>query len=68
MEKAVLNVKGMKCGGCENTIRDAVRGDAGVVSVKADRQAATVEVEFDQARTNVDAIKKLITAQGYTVE
>jgi copper chaperone len=68
MEKAVLTVKGMKCGGCENAIQEAVRGDAGVVGVKVDRLAARVEVEFDRARTNLDAIKKLIAAQGYTVE
>jgi copper chaperone len=63
--KTILNVQGMKCGGCETTVRTAVEACEGVSMVKPDHKAATVEVEYDETRIGLDAIKKVIADQGF---
>lgn len=63
--KTILNVKGMKCGGCEDTIRKALQALAGVVAAHPDHKADTVEVEFDESQISLDMIKKTIADQGF---
>jgi copper chaperone len=62
-----LKVTGMKCGGCEKLVQDAAAAVAGVHSVKASHQAGTVEVEYDDGKTDVNAIKQAIQGKGYAV-
>ncbi|QSA95892.1 heavy-metal-associated domain-containing protein [Methylococcus sp. EFPC2] len=63
--KTVLNVKGMKCGGCENTVRTTVQAYPGVQSVSPDHKANTVEIEFDEGQVSLETIKKAIADQGF---
>ena len=65
--KSLLNVTGMKCGGCESTVSKAVQALAGIAEVKPDHKAKTVEVEFDESQTSLEAIKQAIAAQGFQV-
>ena len=65
MTKAALNVTGMKCGGCEKAVQEAVDAVPGVLSSKASAKEGVLEVEFDEAKTGLDAIKQAIKAKGY---
>lgn len=58
-------VTGMSCGGCEQTVEDAVGALDGVERVSADNEtdAVTIEGDFDEAAA-IDAIADA----GYTVE
>jgi copper chaperone len=67
MAKIVLQVSGMKCGGCEKTVQEAAQEVPGVMSATASHKAASVEVEYDDAKTNPDAIRKAISGKGYPV-
>lgn len=67
MEKITLNVGGMKCGGCETLIQDAVNACEGVMSVKANHQEGQVEIEFDPSKTNPERLKEVIVGEGYTI-
>ncbi len=67
MEKVTLPVTGMKCDACENLIHDALMEKEGVVSVKADHQAKTVEIEYDETKANLDELKQAIVDQGFKV-
>ena len=58
----------MKCGGCETTIQDAVQACEGVVSVKANHRESTVEIEYDEVKANLDAIRQTIAGKGFQVE
>ncbi|AAU93113.1 MULTISPECIES: heavy-metal-associated domain-containing protein [Methylococcus] len=62
-----LQVTGMKCGGCENTVVKTVAALAGVTSVTASHKENRVDVEYDPDRIDPDAIRKAIAGQGYTV-
>ena len=65
MTKTTLNVTGMKCGGCEKSVQEAVDALPGVVSSKASAKEGMLEVEFDEAKTGLDAIKLALKAKGY---
>jgi copper chaperone len=66
MKKTVLNVQGMKCGGCANTIEEAVKACAGVASVKAQHQQGVVEIEYEESVADLNAIRKVIVEKGFT--
>jgi len=55
----VFTVTGMNCGGCESTIRRALKKVVGVITVVASHKDKTVTVDFDH-RTNLDAIKQAV--------
>lgn len=67
-ETASITVNGMKCGGCENTINTALTAIDGVLAAKASHQANKVDVEFDPAKTNQEAIEDAIEDAGFAVE
>lgn len=65
MTKATLNIIGMKCGGCEKAVQEAVDAVPGVISSKASAKDGVLEVEFDETKTGLDAIKHAVKAKGY---
>ena len=62
-----LTVTGMKCGGCENTIKKALTGKEGIISVAASHADNWVEVEFDEAVLEEDDVIEVIEEAGFTV-
>ncbi len=67
MTKIVLNVKGMTCGGCVKSIKNALATRDGIAATEADLEKATVSVEFDPARIQEAAIRSAIVAAGFDV-
>jgi copper chaperone len=65
--KIVLDVKGMKCGGCENSVREAVQGLPGVTGVQPSFRENQVEIEYDEGQADLSAIRAAIAAKGYQV-
>ncbi len=66
--KTVLKVKGMKCSGCEATVRDAVQSCKGVVNAQANFKENTVEIEYEEGKADLEAIRRAISAKGYQVD
>ncbi|MDP3008264.1 MAG: heavy-metal-associated domain-containing protein [Methylococcales bacterium] len=67
-ESVTLTVTGMKCGGCENTVKTKLQAVEGVNSVTPAFKSNAVAVEFDGDKVNLDTIKSVITQAGFTVE
>jgi copper chaperone len=67
-ESVILNVSGMKCGGCETNVQNKLSTVAGVKVAKASSKDKTVQVEYEAGQTNLDAIKAAIQAAGYSVQ
>jgi copper chaperone len=63
--KILLGVKGMKCGGCETTVREAVQALDGVLGVKPSFRDNTVEVEYEEGKADLEAIRRAIAAKGF---
>ena len=65
--KVELTVTGMKCGGCENTIKQALTGKDGIISVDTSHGDNWVAVEYDEAVLEEDGVIELIEDAGFTV-
>jgi copper chaperone len=65
MQNVTIKVEGMTCGHCVNSVENALKlvGAKG----KVDLSAKTVQVEFDESKLTIEAIKETIEEQGYDV-
>ncbi|MGM1046290.1 copper chaperone [Paenibacillus uliginis N3/975] len=65
MKQVTMNVEGMSCNHCVNSIEGALK-NAGL-SGKVDLASNTVTVEYDETKATVEQIKETIEEQGYDV-
>ncbi|MCR8641613.1 cation transporter [Paenibacillus sp. N1-5-1-14] len=65
MEKLVLNVVGMTCGGCAKKVEGALQNLG--AEAKVDLAAKTVTVEYDKKVTSANALQQAITDKGYQI-
>ena len=63
----VVEVQGMTCEGCEDTIRAALGRLDGIVTVEADYRANQVGVRYDADRVSEAAIRQRLHLAGYDV-
>jgi copper chaperone CopZ len=62
----VVEVRGMHCGGCERTVREAVGALAGVERADADFVAEEVAVTFDPGQVGLDEIRAAVRDAGFS--
>ncbi|MBB3111791.1 copper chaperone [Paenibacillus phyllosphaerae] len=63
--KTTLNVQGMSCQHCVNSIEGALKTKG--VTAKVDLAANQVTVEFDENKISVAIVKETIEEQGYDI-
>ncbi len=68
MTTTVLNVPGISCEHCQNTITKALTPVDGVRGVQVDIPARRVTVEYDEARVGVERFKEILADEDYPVE
>ncbi|CAM3796573.1 copper chaperone [Paenibacillus sp. LBL] len=66
MKNMTLEVEGMSCQHCVNTIEGALK-EIGVKG-KVDLKNNTVDVSFDESHIKIEQIKETIEEQGYDVK
>lgn len=66
MKNMTLEVEGMSCQHCVNTIEGALK-EIGVKG-KVDLKNNTVDVSFDESHVKIERIKETIEEQGYDVK
>lgn len=64
---ADMDVTGMTCTGCENTIKSGVSELNGVVEVTADYQNGKTMVKYDSSLVTIEEISEMISSKGYAV-
>jgi copper chaperone len=62
-----IQVEGMTCGHCVETVTQAVNSLDGISQVSVDLDKKQVSVDFDENRTSRDAISSKITEVGFEV-
>lgn len=65
--KETVKIEGMACGHCVASVKKAVESLSGVKSVTVSLEKKQAVVEFDDAATDLAAIKNAIEDQGYDV-
>ncbi|MEL4023823.1 copper chaperone CopZ [Lysinibacillus endophyticus] len=68
MQTVTLNVQGMSCGHCVNTVEGSVGKLEGVNEVKVNLSTAQVDVSFNESQVSIEKIKETIEEQGYDVK
>ncbi|MEQ8525220.1 heavy-metal-associated domain-containing protein [Gracilimonas sp.] len=65
MKKATLNISGMGCSGCANSVESALNSLEGVEFVSVQLDQETAEVSFDDSRVQPADLEKAIDEAGY---
>ena len=65
--QVTLNVPDISCGHCKSSIEGAVAPMEGVATAEVTIDARTVDVSFDEAAVDLEAIITAIEDQGYDV-
>jgi len=65
VQKVELNIEGMTCTGCENTIQNTINKFDGVYSAKADHVKGIAIVEIDSTKVDISKIEEAINQTGY---
>lgn len=65
MKTIELQVNGMSCGHCANSIEGALKQIGAAAKVHLDKK--TVDVTFDEGQVTISSIKETIEEQGYEV-
>jgi len=64
-----LNISGMTCAGCENTITTALNGEKGVIRVvSVDYKSGQAMVCFDPDKVKSEDLAAVVTKTGYKAE
>ncbi len=63
----VLNVPDISCNHCKMAIEKALADVEGVGDVEVEVEAKTVGLRYDAARTDLDAVERVMTDEGYPV-
>ena len=64
-QKSCFNVEGMTCAACTVTTKAAIKKLDGIESIKVSLEEKKAEVQFNDTKTNSNAIKKKIDSIGY---
>ncbi|SDR68222.1 Copper chaperone CopZ [Gillisia sp. Hel1_33_143] len=63
-----FKITGITCAGCSNTIYSALKEVDGVLEHSVEYPGDIAIIEFDDSKTNIEALKKVIEKKGYKVE
>lgn len=67
MKSIVLQVEGMSCSHCEQSVTKAVSALDGIASVVVSLREKTVTVQYDEEKASPAAMARAIDDQGYDV-
>ena len=67
MEKILIPIEGMTCGGCTSSVEKALGARDGITTATASLEGANVEVEFDPAIIIQGQIEQAIRDAGFDV-
>lgn len=67
MDKILIPVEGMTCGGCTSSVEKVLSACDGVSSATASLEGANVEVEFDSSIVHQGQIEAAIRDAGFDV-
>ena len=68
MRKVLLRVPGISCEHCEHVVSASLPSLPGVRSVKVDIPTAQVQVEYDEAKADVERMKQVLADEEYPVQ
>jgi len=68
METAMLNIDGMTCSGCAQSVTRVLSGLNGVEKVNVSLDHANAQIVFDPKVVNLDDFRFVVKAAGFEVK
>ena len=65
MNSIQLNINGMKCGGCVNTVENILKNSDGVENVSVNLLTESAYFEINKAVSNIDQILENLKQSGF---
>lgn len=65
MEKVILNISGMVCGGCASSVREALLRLDGVQAAEVSHVEGRATVDYDPDRLGPETLKAAVAQLGY---
>lgn len=65
--QVTLQVQGMSCNHCKQSVTDALSNLNGVSSVNVDLETGKVDVTYDENTVTLDQMREAVEDQGYEV-
>lgn len=67
-KQVMVNIGGMGCTGCANTIKETLEGEEGVIEATVDLESDTASVTYDPNAVSIDDFKQAVEEAGYSFE
>jgi len=67
-KKAVVEVRGMSCASCVNTVKTAIAHTPGVVSVEVNLATDQAFIEYEEEKVDLVEIAKNVSKVGYALD
>ena len=67
MKETTINIEGMMCEHCLNSVTKAITGIDGVTDVEVSLNPGQAKVNFDSSKIDVEDLEEVITDKGYRV-
>ncbi len=67
MREITLKITPISCVGCENSIKQAFKGKAGIISVEPSHITKTVKIKYDENIIDLNKINLILKENGREV-
>ena len=67
MQTTILNINGMTCMGCVNSIKKVIEKISGVSGADVSLENKQVTIRYDPERTNINQFKDAIVGAGFEI-
>lgn len=67
MQTTILNINGMTCMGCANSIKNVVEKVSGVSGADVSLENKQVKIQYDPEKTNINQFKEAIVGTGFEI-
>ena len=67
MQTTILNINGMTCMGCVNSIKNVVEKVSGVNGADVSLEKKQVKIQYDPEKTNINQFKEAIVGAGFEI-
>ncbi|NTW32495.1 MAG: heavy-metal-associated domain-containing protein [Bacteroidetes bacterium] len=65
MKTEIIKIQNMKCGGCENNVKNAINDLPGIIDVKTDISASTVTIIYNGDENLLPVFRQVLEEAGY---
>lgn len=68
MESKILNIEGMTCASCAQTVEKTAKKVSGVLNASVNLATEKLSIEYDESSFSLDELQKAVDDSGYGVE